>query len=222
MMSRAVVFDMDGVLFDSERIISQIWREISILDGIDLNQMEIAIGKCTGLNHTDIGIFFNNHFGDEFDYSGFRKRAAEMFHKKVDTEGLPVKKGVYEILSYLSESSYKIGLASSSSTESIHKNLERAKITDYFQVIIGGDMVEHSKPEPDIYLKACSNLGVDPYGCFAIEDSPNGIRSAKAAGMYPIMVPDMIQPNEEITAILYKQYDSLIDVMEHLKEMEAK
>ena len=145
-----------------------------------------------------------------------------MFHNKVDIEGLPIKKGVYEILKYLSESTYKIGLASSSSTESIHKNLKRADITDYFQVIVGGDMVEHSKPEPDIYLKACSSLGVNPEKSIAIEDSPNGIRSAKSAGMLPIMVPDMIQPSEEITAILYRQYESLLDVMEHLKEIENR
>lgn len=221
-MNKAVVFDMDGVLFDSERIISQIWREIAVIDGIDANQMEIAIKKCTGLNHTDISIFFHRHFGSDFNYNEFRNRAAMMFHNKVDIEGLPIKKGVYEILKYLSESTYKIGLASSSSTESIHKNLKRADITDYFQVIVGGDMVEHSKPEPDIYLKACSCLGVNPEKSIAIEDSPNGIRSAKSAGMLPIMVPDMIQPNEEITAILYRQYETLLDVMEHLKEIENR
>ncbi len=80
------------------------------------------------------------HFGSDFNYNEFRNRAAMMFHNKVDIEGLPIKKGVYEILKYLSESTYKIGLASSSSTESIHKNLKRADITDYFQVIVGGDI----------------------------------------------------------------------------------
>ena len=220
-MFKAVVFDMDGILFDSERIISEIWKQIAVLDRIDEQKMQKAINNCIGFNHNDISIYFNSHFGEHFNYVEFRRRAAEMFHDKVDKEGLPVKDGAIEILNYLQTSKYEIALASSSSTESIYKNLDRADMRKYFKVIVGGDMVEHSKPQPDIYLKACSNLGINPVVCFAVEDSPNGIRSATAAGMKAIMVPDLIQPNEEIMQMLYNKFDSLLDVMNHLKRLES-
>lgn len=220
-MFKAVVFDMDGILFDSERIISEIWKQIAVLDKIDEKKMQKAINNCIGLNHNDISIYFYNQFGEHFNYVEFRSRAAKMFHDKVDKEELPIKEGAIEILNYLQTSKYEVALASSSSTESIYKNLDRADMRKYFKVIVGGDMVEHSKPQPDIYLKACSNLGINPVVCFAVEDSPNGIRSATAAGMKAIMVPDLIQPNEEIMQMLYNKYDSLLDVMNYLKQLES-
>jgi len=127
-----------------------------------------------------------------------------------------------EILTFLKENGYKIGLASSTSRHGVLGHVNRAGITDFFEVIVGGDMVEHSKPKPDIYLLACEKLGVKPENTIAIEDSPNGIRSAHAAGLKAVMVPDMIAPTPEIEALLYKKFDSLLGVRAMLAEQKMQ
>ena len=109
-----------------------------------------------------------------------------------------MKKGVHELLSFLADQHFRIGLASSSSYESVTDHLKRANILHYFSAIVTGDMILHSKPAPDIYLLACEKLQSHPEECYAIEDSPNGIRSANRAGMMPIMVPDMIAADSEM------------------------
>lgn len=109
-----------------------------------------------------------------------------------------MKKGVRELLDFLRSGGYSIGLASSTSRPSVEELLERAGIRGYFQSLTTGDMVEHSKPCPDIYLMACESLNVSPAQAMAIEDSPNGIRAAHSAGMLPVMVPDLIAPDQEM------------------------
>lgn len=106
-----------------------------------------------------------------------------------------------------------MGLASSTRYASVISHLKEAGIVDYFQVIVAGDMIEHSKPQPDIYLLACRKLGVDPSDAYAVEDSPNGIRSAHAAGMKPIMVPDLIPPDDEMREMSFLICRDLLEVM---------
>lgn len=138
--------------------------------------------------------------------------------ERVKREGLPMKPGVREILYYLRAVGYRIALASSTRTESVLRHLEQAQIRDCFEVVTGGDRVEHSKPLPDIYLITCRELGVSPQNAVAIEDSPNGIRSAYAAGMHPIMVPDLIAPTPEIQKLLYAECKTLLEVLELFRE----
>ena len=146
-------------------------------------------------------------------------RPPALFQERVEKEGLPMMKGAGELLTWLQEKGVKIALASSTGQEKVLSHLRRADFTDFFQVVIGGDMVEHSKPLPDIYLKACELLGVKPENAIAIEDSPNGIRSAAAAGMLPVMVPDMVEPTPEIEELLYHKCDSLFAVRDFLEDM---
>ncbi len=216
-MIEAVIFDMDGILFDSERIITTCWYQEAEERNIPREKMQIAVEGCIGLNLNDTKIFFHKMFGEKFDYSAFREKTAGKFYEEISKNGLPVMKGACEILSYLQTTSLKIGLASSSRTENIFKHIRAHDMEKYFEVIIGGDTIEHSKPEPDIYLKACKAIGVAPDRCLAIEDSPNGIRSAYAAGMLPIMVPDQVQPTEEIKNLLYRKFDSLIEVKKFIE-----
>lgn len=211
----AVVFDMDGVLFDTERICSEAWREEAKEE--NLGDIEVAIKGCVGLNLTDAKDFFRKEYGSNFPFDEFHTRAGIRFREKIAREGLPIKKGVKEILTYLKSAGYPIALASSTSKRGVLEHLQKSGLTGYFEEIIGGDMVEHSKPQPDIYLKACRALHVDPQNAIAIEDSPNGIRAAYAAGMLPVMVPDLITPTPEIEALLYAKCESLLEVKELIK-----
>ena len=212
---KAIVFDMDGVLFDTEFVCLEGWKAVA--DKNNLPDMEHVFPKCIGLNNNDCQAVLQDAYGDDFDYADFRKQASVEFWGYIASKGLPEKPGVHELLEWLKESDYKVGLASSTKRESIMKCLENAGITDYFEVIISGDMVEHSKPEPDIYLLACKELGVDPGEAYAIEDSFNGIRSAYAAGMKPIMVPDMLAPDEEMREKSMVVLKDLGEVLEYLK-----
>lgn len=212
---QAVVFDMDGVLFDTEILCMKSW--MAIAEKHHLPDMEVIFPKCIGLNANDSKRIVMEAYGENFDYPYFREETAKWFREYIETNGLPVKPGVYQILEWLTASHWKVALASSTRRESVYSHLEKAGIRDCFSVVITGDMVEHSKPRPDIYLLACRELGVEPKQCYAIEDSPNGIRSAHAAGMRPIMVPDMIQPDEEMRRLSTVVLQDLREVLTYLQ-----
>ncbi len=192
---KAVIFDMDGVLFDTERLCMEAWREIAAEKGIE--NIELAVQGCIGLNRTDTRRFFAEHYGVEFPYEQFREMTSERMKKKLGN-GVPLMPGVKELLQYLTEKKAQIGLASSTRREVVLSYLKKTGLEKYFQTVIGGDMIEHSKPLPDIYLLACGKLGAAPEESFAIEDSVNGIRSAYSAGMKAVMVPDMVPPTPEM------------------------
>lgn len=211
-----VVFDMDGVLFDTERLCEQSW--LVTAEGEGLPDMEKIFPRCIGLNANDSRRIVMEAYGEHFAYEDFRQRASEWFWDYIDKNGLPMKPGTKEILLWLKESGWRVGLASSTRRSTVLKHLEQAGIGEFFSVVITGDMVEHSKPRPDIYLLACRELGAAPEQAYAIEDSPNGIRSAYAAGMTPLMVPDMIAPDREMARLSRKIFSDLGEVLDFLKE----
>lgn len=215
---QAVVFDMDGVLFDTERLYLEEWRSFAAEKQIPSEQMEKAIYGCVGLNNADTRLLFRQILGEQFSFDEAYEACSRHMRDKIEQEGIPIKPGVREILEYLRSEKYKLALASSTRTERVLIQLEQGQIRDYFTVVTGGDRVEHSKPQPDIYRITCEELGVAPENAFAIEDSPNGIRSAYGAGMHPIMVPDLIMPTPEIEMLLYARCETLFDVMALLKE----
>ena len=206
----AVVFDMDGVLFDTERICTEAWREEAKARKVE--DIEKAIKGCVGLNLTDTKAFFEKEYGSDFPFDEFHENSGIRFKDRIEKEGLPIKTGVREILTYLKAAGYAVGLASSTNKKNIMEHLNKTGLICYFEEIIGGDMVKHSKPQPDIYLLACQALNVDPRNTIAIEDSPNGIKSAYAAGMKPIMVPDLIAPTPDLESLLYAKCDNLLEV----------
>ena len=214
---QAVVLDMDGVLFDTERLYMEAWRETAVKMHVPAAEMEKVIFGCVGLNMADTRAFCLEKLGAGFPFEEAFRECNVQVKKMIEQDGLPFKPGVREILDYLKRAGYRIALASSTRTESVFEHLERAGIRSYFETVIGGDRVAHSKPKPDIYLMACSELSVEPGNAIAIEDSPNGIRSAHAAGMHPVMVPDLIAPTPEIEALLDARCDSLLDVIKLLQ-----
>lgn len=215
----AVVFDMDGVLFDTERIGVQCWTEAAEPTGLQ-NAREIA-RMCIGRTIPGTKEVFMEEAakqGVALDFEKLHEDCARLILEKEERDGLPVKPGVHEILEYLYERKIPVALATSSKKDIVLSHLEKIGITKYFRKIVTGDMVSHGKPAPDIYIKACDELEAAPENVIAIEDSFNGIRSASAAGLHPIMVPDQLQPTEEILLLAETKCDSLLEVRKLLQE----
>lgn len=193
---KAVIFDMDGVIFDSERLVLEGWLALGKKYGIP--DIDKVFPKCIGVNAVASKQIFLDFYGEDFPYDIYKQETSADYHEKYDGGRLPMKPGIKELLQFLQENGYHIGLASSTRYEVVRQQLDDAGILYYFETLICGDMVKKSKPEPDIFLKAAETLGVEPENCIVIEDSYNGIRAASRAGMFPIMVPDMIAPDMEM------------------------
>lgn len=212
----AVVFDMDGVIFDSERLVYKCWVEIGPKYGF--NTLDKLFYKIIGTNMKYTEMVFKEEYGKDIPYKEFRYEARKVYFDYIEKHGVPMKNGVKELLTYLKDNGYKVGLASSTSIETVIKELKMSGIYEYFGVIVGGDLLKRSKPEPDIYLTACDKLGVKPENALAIEDSYNGIRAAYAAKMYPIMVPDIVEANDEMREMAYCIKADLYEVKELIEK----
>lgn len=206
---KAVIFDMDGVLQDSETISDVTWeiaaQEFHIKNWFD------TVTECRGCNKADTITILKKHYGDDFEAESFLERTRELFHKVEESQGIPLMYYAKEILDYL-KPKYKLALASSTRGESVRRQMKAAGLIDFFESLTTGDMVSHSKPEPEIYLKAAESIGIKPENCIAVEDSPNGVKSACAAGLRVIMVPDKIQPDENLKKACWKICKNLEEV----------
>ena len=212
---KAVIFDMDGVIFDSERIIIELWEDFG--EKNNMPHMHDVTIRCVGLNDKATEEVFKEVYGDDYDYRRFQKIISKQYHEMADGGKLPMMIGVREILDYLKDNGYKIALASSTRTEVVTNQLKAANIYEYFDKVVCGDTVTHSKPHPEIFLKAADQLGVDITKVYIIEDSFNGIRAAHAAKAMPIMVPDMIEPDDEMREKSFKILNNLLEVIDFLK-----
>lgn len=211
---KAVVFDMDGVIFDSERAVMQCWKEVASRHNIP--DIEKAILACTGTTMVRTREIMLNLYGADFPYDEYARESSAIFHSRYDGGRLPMKPGVKDLLTFLKEHDKKIALASSTRQQVVTDELRDAGIIEYFDRIICGDMVSRSKPAPDIFLKACEELNISPSDSYAIEDSYNGIRAAYAGGLHPIMVPDLLPADEEMQSLAEIVLPSLTSVMEYL------
>lgn len=217
MQYQAVVFDMDGVIFDTERLVIEFWKEVAKKHNIP--NIEHTCIQCLGTNRVRTREIFLENYGADFPFDPYRAEVTELFNTHYKGVPLPTKPGIRELLNYLQEQDIKVGLASSTAQHLVRDEIGTAGLLPYFQTLVCGDMVEHSKPAPDIFLKACEILNADPTKSIAIEDSFNGIRSAHCAGMTPIMVPDQVQPTDEIRALAFHVMPSLLDVLNWLKTL---
>ncbi len=212
----AIVFDMDGVIFDSERATMDCWIEVAAAHGIP--DIKIPYYACIGVNAARTKEIMLEAYGDEFPYERYDKEASLLYHEKYDGGRLPMKSGVREILTFLKDSGKKIALASSTKKEKVINQLRDAEIFPFFDEIVTGDMVSKSKPEPDIFLLACEKIEVSPERAYAIEDSYNGIRAAYRGNLRPVMVPDILPADDEMRELACIVLDSLNDVITYLKE----
>lgn len=192
----AVIFDMDGVIFDSERAILSCWVDVAERRGIP--GVEAVLRRCLGVNPAETVRIFREAYGDAFSFPDCSREATALFYERYGGGRLPVKPGAAELLERLRRESVPAALASSTPTHMVRRELAEAGLLEYFGEIVGGDRVSRSKPAPDIFLYAAELLQTDPADCWVIEDSYNGVRGAWAAGMRPIMVPDLVEPDGEM------------------------
>lgn len=192
----SVVFDMDGVLFDSEALVQACWEIVAHKYGIA--HIRQTCQRCLGINAATTRQIFLEEYGETFPYDAYKKEMSALYWQQVQDGKLALKPGVREILAALHEGGYVVGIASSTRHAAILHQLEHFGLENAFDQIVGGDEVQHSKPDPEIYQKACQALGVSPEAAYAVEDSYNGIRSAYRAGLHPIMIPDLLPPTEEM------------------------
>ena len=210
----AVVFDMDGVIFDSERAVMDCW--LTLAEKYGIKDLEGPYLACTGTTMARTREIMMEAYGKDFPYDTYAKEASRMYHERYDGGRLPMKPGVSEILDFLKNAGKKIALASSTRRQTVVNQLRDAGILDYFDEVISGDMVTRSKPEPDIFLLACEKIHVSPERAYAIEDSYHGIRAAKAGGLRPVMVPDLLPANEEMKEISEAVLPDLNEVTAYL------
>ncbi len=216
-MIKAVVFDMDGLMFDTEKIGIRTWNTLS--EELGYPKLYNLIYTCFGTNDNFKRKYFAEVLGEDFPYDYFRKREIEVTGKTLEEEGVPHKPGLVELLQYLKDNNIKCAVATSTPQNPALKHIKNAGVFDYFDVIITGDMTEKGKPEPDIYLKACEELHVDPKDAMGLEDSFNGIRAVFSAGMKAVMIPDMVQPDDEMMSKCFAIKESLSDVMSLIDEI---
>lgn len=206
---KAIIFDMDGVILDSESISDITWGKAAEEKGLTVN--DEILNACRGTNKNDTIVILKKYYGADFDSEAFLERTSALFHEIEEKDGIPLLPYAKEILEYL-KPRYRLALASSTRGPTVERQLSAAGVIDFFETRTTGEMVEHSKPNPEIYLMACKSIGMKPEECVAIEDSLNGIRSAHAAGLHPIMVIDKVQPTEEIRGMCEAVFESLEEV----------
>ena len=203
---KAIIFDMDGVILDSESISDITWKMAADEKGLAVN--DEILNACRGTNKNDTMTILKKYYGADFDSEAFLERTSQFFHEIEEKDGIPLLPYAKEILEYL-KPRYRLALASSTRGPTVERQLRAAGVINFFETRTTGEMVVHSKPDPEIYLMACKSIGVNPGECVAIEDSLNGIRSAHAAGLHPLMVIDKVQPTEEIKKMCEHIFDSL-------------
>lgn len=215
-MFTAVVFDMDGVIFDSEAKVRECWEVIA--EEYQLQDIYQATQKCLGSNEQVVRAIFKEQYGESFDYDFYGKQVDKLFVQRYGEGRLPLKPGIRELLEYLKKHRFKTAVASSTNQKVVIRELTDAGLIAWFDAVIGGDMVERSKPEPDIFLKACQEIRSNPEETYIIEDSYNGIRAAVNAHAMPIMVPDLLPPTEEMKKKAAAILPSLAEVKEWLSQ----
>lgn len=214
-MIKGAVFDMDGLMFDTEALTYKAWQRTMDENGYsyDFEIYRQTVGKRTA----ETKLYYESIYGKSFDYSCLRHQANVFYRRYIDEHGVPIKKGLVNILEFLKEKNIKIALATSTSAQTALPQLEKAAVKKYFDKFVCGDMVKKGKPHPETFLTAAGELSLTPEDCIAFEDSINGIKSAYAAGMKPLMIPDLLEPTEEIKPMLFALCKDLDEATDFLR-----
>ena len=208
----AVIFDMDGVLIDTEKHYNAAWCQAATEAGFPFTREHaLLLRSCEAKEGEKL---MQGIFGPSFDYYAIRERRRELVRERLAQYGLEKKPGVEETLRFLRAKGIKTAVATATALDITKSHLTTIGVCDLFDSIVSAKNVAHGKPEPDVYLYACEQIGERPQDCMAVEDSPNGILAAYRAGLRTVMVPNLTQPDEELTKYLYACVNSLSDLCE--------
>lgn len=216
-MIKAIIFDMDGLMIDSERVTFECYQEI--LKGMNLTMDEEFYKTLLGKPLKGIYQIFYDVYGNDFPIEDVIKDVHALMAKRFETEGVPIKTGLKSLLEYLKENNYKTIVATSSNRDRVDTILSQAQITDYFDDSICGDEVTKGKPNPEVFLKSCQKLGVNVDEAIVLEDSEAGIQASYDAGIKVICIPDMKYPEKQYEEKTFKILKDLNDVTEYLKSL---
>ena len=216
-MLKAVIFDVDGTLLDTERIYMQAWKEAAAEQGYVMP--DELLNKTRGVDAKVAARIFEEEIGNGFSYQKTRPIRVRIAEEIIERESPILKPGVLELLSFLREKGIRLSVASSTKTKTTKEHLQINGIADWFEVIVGGDMITKGKPNPDIFLKAAELLGEAPENCIVVEDSPAGIRAGSAAGMKTVLVPDQAAITQEIIDLSDVQMKSLLEMPAYVETL---
>lgn len=210
-----ILFDMDGTLFDTEKHYQWAWRKAIADAGYELDASEVMKLRSLGAPYNVAQ--FQEWFGEEVDYRAIRQERVDLMKDMLAHE-IPLKPQVPQTLEKLRQMGYSMAVVTATAQEQAVSNLKLAGLLPFFDHVISASMVKRGKPAPDVYLHACEVLGVQPENCYAVEDSPNGVMSAHAAGCRTIMIPDLSQPDAELSRLLYRKLDTFGELINILKK----
>lgn len=208
---KAVIFDQDGLMFDTERLALEGWEAVAQSYGICPGKDFFRDLKGTKQDKVKEALI--REYGAELDYDTMFRGKREYSYRWIEEHGVPVKPGLCELLAYLRTHGIMRAVATASSRKWTQSNVKDAGIDRCFDAYIYGDMVTEAKPDPAIFLLAAAKLGIEPGECLVLEDSFNGIRAAAAGGFLPVMVPDQDEPDAELSLLLAARCDTLYDVI---------
>lgn len=214
---KAVIFDMDGVIFDTERVYLEEWIEIFKEYGY-IMEKDLYI-SVMGRGRKKVKEIFKDYFGEDLPIEEMYIKKDKMLKAAIDNNEVPLKKGAIEILDYLNSKKIKVALATSAKRERLEKQLNAFNIRNKFQGIVSGDDIENSKPNPDIFLKAAKILDVNSENCVVIEDSPAGIKAGYNAKMMALHVKDLKEADDEIKELSYAQFNNLEEIKDFIEEI---
>jgi HAD superfamily hydrolase (TIGR01509 family) len=210
----AVIFDMDGLMLDTEPLAARAWRDAAAALGVDF---DMALAQAmVGRNFVDCAAMVRSHYGPEYPADALLARWHATYDGIVAREGLTLKPGVEELLVWLERHAVPCAVATSTRRERATRKLAHTSLLPRFRELVGGDEVAQGKPAPDIYLEAARRLRASAPACLVLEDSEPGVRAALAAGMMPIMVPDSHLPSADLVAVDLLVLPTLHEVLRHL------
>ncbi len=218
-MIKAVIFDMDGVLIDTEKYLFRYWKQAAAEAGYELTD-QILLGMRSLASEFAVP-YFKEYVGEHADYAAIRSRRKELMSQHIAANGVEKKPKVDELLDYLHAHGYKTAVATATDPERAKQYLTSIGIYEKFDQVVCATMVPHGKPMPDVYLHVCEQIGEKPEECIAIEDSDNGVLSAYRAGCNVVMVPDLAGPKPETAELLTGLAENLAEVIPILEQMQG-
>ena len=216
---KGAIFDMDGLLIDTEKLYLRYWKQSAADFGYDMRDEHVYAIRSLARKYSIPKL--KGFFGEDFPTEEVRAHRTELINAHIAEHGIDLKKGLFELLDYLRDKGIRLAVATATPRERTLKYLEKIGTADRFDAVVCGDMVTSGKPDPEIYLTAARELGLPPENCAAFEDSPNGLKAARAAGCQVIMIPDMTQPQPEDEPFYDAVYSSLDEAKDFFERREA-